>query len=314
MDWETVFGLLTRHALTGAGTWLAGHNLLMTNDPSGVQAFVGAGMLIAGVLWSIGQKYGRVLIDRIVAQRHGINPDAIKAAVLLAAFALFALAAPSARAADMVPVYKAPSTYAGFPYNGSGFYYGLNTFAEIKDSTVDVAGARSGLFQAGAAVGGTVGYQRGNGTSFVAIEAMVNIANTGANAATTATDIKSRYSFEQRVKFGGPLANVLNFLPASSGATFPALPALGAPNGAAHPYLMVGLHESRESVDVLGVARDKWQFKGAVGAGMMQQFANGIAGDAWIEYQPKQGGGFAVGGPISANQGQTYRIGAALLY
>lgn len=312
MDWSTIRGLVARHALSVSAGWLMSHGFLAA-DGSMTEAFIGIGMGLGAGLLSWWQKTGKVMVDAELAKRKGIHPDAIKAAgVTLAMFGILALATPT-HAADMVPVYKAPSTYAGFPYNGSGFYYGLNTFAEIKDSTVDVAGARSGLFQAGAAVGGTVGYQRGNGTSFVAIEAMVNIANTGANAAATATDIKSRYSFEQRVKFGGPLANVLNFLPASSGATFPALPALGAPNGAAHPYLMVGLHESRESVDVLGIARDKWQFKGAVGVGVMQQFANGIAADAWVEYSPKQGG-FTVGGPIATNPGQVYRIGAGLYY
>lgn len=55
VDLSTIIQLIVRHVLTSVGLWLAGHGYL---DSSAVQGFVGAGMMIGGILWSIGQKDG----------------------------------------------------------------------------------------------------------------------------------------------------------------------------------------------------------------------------------------------------------------
>ena len=54
MDWTTIAGLAARHMLTGAGTWLIAHGLL---DAGAQDNFVGGGMILVGVLWSVIQKW-----------------------------------------------------------------------------------------------------------------------------------------------------------------------------------------------------------------------------------------------------------------
>jgi hypothetical protein len=63
----------------------------------------------------------------------------------------------------------------------------------------------------------------------------------------------------------------------------------------------------------MGISKKTWQVKGAIGAGIMQQFSTGVTADIWAEWNPKQQG-FTIGGPQTANTGQGFRIGAALLY
>ena len=56
MDWTTIGGIAARHGLTVIGGALAHDGIL----PDGVtpESFVGAGMVLAGVVWSWWQKQG----------------------------------------------------------------------------------------------------------------------------------------------------------------------------------------------------------------------------------------------------------------
>jgi hypothetical protein len=54
MDWTAIATLIARHSLTSAGVWLAGHGLLP--DGTTAEGFVGAGMTLLGIAWSIWQK------------------------------------------------------------------------------------------------------------------------------------------------------------------------------------------------------------------------------------------------------------------
>jgi hypothetical protein len=54
MDWTTIGALVARHALTTAGGWLAANGFLP--DGTTAQTFVGAGMTLLGVAWSVWQK------------------------------------------------------------------------------------------------------------------------------------------------------------------------------------------------------------------------------------------------------------------
>ena len=56
MDWQTIGGLVARHALTTAGGWLAAHGYLASD---GITGFVGAGMVLVGVAASSWQKRGQ---------------------------------------------------------------------------------------------------------------------------------------------------------------------------------------------------------------------------------------------------------------
>ena len=68
MDWQTIAGLIARHILTTAGGALATSGLI--DKDAGVQAFVGAGMVLFGIGWSAWQKWGKVLVDAKLAQLH----------------------------------------------------------------------------------------------------------------------------------------------------------------------------------------------------------------------------------------------------
>ena len=55
---QTILTLAARHLLTVAGGWLIHQGYL---DASGQEAFIGAGMTVAGVLWSWWQKRGQAM-------------------------------------------------------------------------------------------------------------------------------------------------------------------------------------------------------------------------------------------------------------
>lgn len=56
-----------RHAVSGAGVWLAAHGLI-TNDQT--SQFTGAAVFIAGLAWTTWDKYGRKLaLDELAALR-----------------------------------------------------------------------------------------------------------------------------------------------------------------------------------------------------------------------------------------------------
>ena len=58
-----ILGPLVRHGLTTAGGWLVGQGVI---DKSDTAAFVGGGMVVAGVVWSWWQKHGQKLaIDEL---------------------------------------------------------------------------------------------------------------------------------------------------------------------------------------------------------------------------------------------------------
>lgn len=77
-SWISIAGLAVRHGLTTIGGYLAGKGLLGT-DPTAVENFVGAGMIVAGVAWSAWQKWGKVMITKETAKAKAIPPSAVSA-------------------------------------------------------------------------------------------------------------------------------------------------------------------------------------------------------------------------------------------
>lgn len=308
MDWKTFFEPVIRHALTGFGLWLVGHHMLVAVDPSIVQELTGVAMTLAGIAWSVGQKKGWFSITAviIIVVAAGVGPD-------------------RAYAADMppAPVVKARVLQT---YQGSGWYWGIHTFVENqKITTVDTA-ALGGTFAVGAAVGGTLGYMRGgNGVSWQALEAMASYKNIagGVPVAGDPMLVNSKWSFTQRVKFGGPVDAMLAALP-NMGTIFPALPTLTGGVGTTHPYLFGAVHEDDISESInLPIGR-AWRLKGGFGLGMMQQLgkaqnnpnASTVVADVWAEYIPPSSTvTFGVpAGFIKTNAGRETRIGLSILY
>lgn len=200
-----------------------------------------------------------------------------------------------------------PSVFL-YPYNGSGFYWGVNF---TSDGAIDNSGHGS-FASSGGAYGGTLGYQVGNGTYWAALELMGDWSNAkGGDAFSSSV---TTWSFEQRVKVGSNLLGVLSTLPAAPWAQAP-LPALPQTQGAAalmHPYVFGGAYEHKTDAQLLGMSGSAWKIAPTVGVGVLTQVLSGSVVDVWGEYVAPTTAVPTAFGPVS--QGQQYRVGVSLLF
>jgi hypothetical protein len=65
MDWNTIVAAVARHILGGIATWLVAQGA-MSADPSVTEQFIGGGMFLGTVGWSLYQKKGAKLLDEEV--------------------------------------------------------------------------------------------------------------------------------------------------------------------------------------------------------------------------------------------------------
>lgn len=220
----------------------------------------------------------------------------------IAIIAALACGAPTfALAADLAM--KAPKYVAGYPYEGTGCYKGLNTQGEA--SKVEVTGAQGSTGQLIAASGGvgfTLGCVKGQGTSFIAGEIMGDYKNLGAsNSAINSVpgSINSKWSFEARAKFGGPMQVLLGLLP-NLGSVFPAFPPVSVVTVNSHPYIAFGVR-TEDVTGQLGLNEGRaWQVAPTFAVGVMQQLPDRTVADVWISVSPAASG-FVLGGDNSAN-------------
>ncbi len=222
-----------------------------------------------------------------------------------------------------VAVTKAPvkgsALWNGYPYDKSGFYYGLNTQGGMGSVQASGSGSTGGTAAAtDGSLGGTLGWVWSNGTYFYAIEAMANWTNVSGTVG--GASLTGSASFEQRFKIGTPLAQVMS-LPGfntllANNSTVPPFPALGNGQVASniHPYVYVGVVEDDISLNV-GLNRNRaWEAAFDVGTGMMGQLANGLAIDSWIGVKLQQSAVCFGGGVVCANQGPWYHVGLGLYF
>jgi hypothetical protein len=231
--------------------------------------------------------------------------------------AVLVFACSHARAAD-IPV-KAPaaqSFLSGYPYVGSGFYWGLNSFAAVGSATASAPGLNPNSITTNqGAIGLTLGYTWSSPNVFYAVEGMFDFTNL--NGSAPGLSLNGPAALELRVKAGTPLSNVLAMLPSLGLPTVNPFPALSGTAVATnvHNYLMAGLHADATGLDV-GVASNKqWQFSPSVGMGMMGQLTNAVAVDTWVEaiFASKSTcvGALAA---LCVKQGTKYQAGIAVLY
>lgn len=250
-------------------------------------------------------------------------------AIFAAAIGLASMS-QAACGADMIPL-KAPPPRILQTYTGSGWYYGLHTFAENQKIVPNANGdTLGGNFAVGAAIGLTAGYLwGGNGISWQALELMASYKNVSGAVPTEPTitgaplTVDSKWSFTQRFKFGGPADAMLAVIP-NIGTVFPALPPPPGGIGSTHPYLFGALHEDDISQSIGFDLGRAWRIKGGFGAGIMQTMGksttnpNGAAVvlDLWAEYIPPASA-VTVGVPagfVKTNAGRETRFGASILY
>jgi opacity protein-like surface antigen len=285
MDKTTILGLLARHFLTAAAGWLAAHGLLGP-DPSATEAFVGAGMLVAGVGWSAYQKYGKVAISEALARRHGIP-----AAVMTAA-AVFLLTGP-VMAADM-PV-RAPAAVATVPW--SSLYFGVvgaGAKSEVDTSSEFLAIPGSGNIKpTGLMAGGLVGAGTWVGNLFLGIEAdgSYDFSKADKPCVTGATEtallvsgcqIKSGWFLTQRLVVGAQMNSI-------TGAVRKAAPAsvtqwrdsLNVPSTFAAstvmPYLTGGMAERRTETCIGEDCTKRWLIGPVFGGGLRIPVSSGMS-------------------------------------
>lgn len=253
---------------------------------------------------------------------------------LLTGMALLALVAP-AYAADLPPpILKAPPI-VGYPYTGSGVYAGIGAVGAVANvGTADALG-NTQLAALGAALELTAGYQFGLGANWAAVEVGLQYTNIGATTvvpgilpgSTAVGSVNSKWGFEERAMFGFPIQSVLAVLP-NLNVVFPGLPALPAgvtpANTTQHPYIYAFLRED-DVTAVLAMANgaasfsgQAWQIQPGIGAGIRQQWTNGLVVDtsAGCTFA---GTGFTLGGPpgmggASANLGRDCRAKVGFLY
>jgi hypothetical protein len=230
---------------------------------------------------------------------------------------LVVLSYGQAVAADMpVRAAAAPPVPFVIGYSGNGWYKGVGTFLETNNAQVDAANVTT----AGGALNGIIGYQWANATrsTFGALQGSFAYHNVGGS--NLAGAVTSRWSGEIMAKFGGPITNVLQWLPA--GASFPTLPAVGAAVGSAHPWIGGGVRfqDARGSVadstpgtlDLTPASKHNISAKGFLAAGIMQQYCTAptscLTMDTFFEFNPSQDG-FNVIGDSQAKLGKGYRAG-----
>src|SRR5579864_487668 len=98
---------------------------------------------------------------------------------MFVAAALLAALAGNAWAADQGLPTKAPA-FSGYPYAGSGFYFGIGAEGMVASANVSSVDVGTSLYSAGAALTGTVGWQGTLGRSnWYAVENIVNWTNVG---------------------------------------------------------------------------------------------------------------------------------------
>lgn len=242
----------------------------------------------------------------------------MRKAIALTALLLSPLAA---QAADLPTISKPGLLGSQFPYEATGFYYGLTAIGAAESSNLSVpTGSTGSLVNTGAAIGATFGYQHWSNGSFFAAEGTLAYQNLGGTQATTLSDIQSNVKLLGRAKFGGPWVNFLNMIPAIQSA-FPALPAPSGPSQA-HPYLMVGLHADRiNTAQIMGATGSGWELRPSIGAGVLTQVVNpgttvwsGMVLDTWMEYLPASKGVSVASPTGTANLGNAVMVGASLLW
>lgn len=230
------------------------------------------------------------------------------------------LCSTAAFAAD-APVKAANPLLTGYPYQSSGFYFGAYTEGGGGAVNGSVPGAGSAsLSTTSADVGGSVGYAWGSKGSSVFLAAEAMFGWTNFNGTQQGLSLSGPASFEQRFKVGTPLAGILNLLPNLPNfgpvAPFPIAPT-GVTTSPAQAYFMAGMHEQDISPNFPGLASGKeWRIAPSIGVGLMEQWSNNIAVDAWVEtiFPDKSVCIGPVGSSACAGLGQQVKAGLTFLY
>lgn len=230
----------------------------------------------------------------------------------------------TATAADMAS--KAPPSplaslfNSTYPYQQSGFFFGVYTEGGGGSVNGTVAGVSSAsLTETAAGVGGTVGYAWGQKNSPIAISAEADFGWTNINGDSAGVALSGPAAFEQRFVIFTPLASYLSMLPnlPSLGAVPPFVP-LGSGVTATNLQVgfMAGLDENDISSSFPGLASNQeWRVAPMIGLVAMEQLSNGLALRSWIKTVfPEKGVCVGPIGSACSGLGQQIKVGAGLYF
>jgi len=222
-------------------------------------------------------------------------------------------------AADM-PVKAPPQKPIIDIYATSGFYIGAGVWGEV--GTVHATAPRdvAQALAAGAAGNAVVGFVKGFGNWYMAIELGGNYAglSTSGNgcSAVAACAFNTKYGFEQTIKVGTSNPKLLSFLPSFNFESLLGLaPAGDVVNPLAHYYVMASLRENDVSASYgLAVAR-KWADEWSIGAGMVSNLTPRLSLDKWAKYTSSVGTIALPGTTFAAvRANQKVLVGITVLY
>ncbi len=199
-----------------------------------------------------------------------------------------ALMAGTANAADLpsLPA-KAPVKQTFFtPYNGSGFYVGLEAGGGAGSAGVSgVQGVNNAaLTVTQGLVGGILGYSSdmANGQRYWFVEGDVGWNNFNGN--TAGFSLTGPVSIQMLAGVGAPASQILAFLP-TFGITPPTLPSLpaGVTSSNPHIYIAAGVDIEDVSLAFNATSHSDWQFAPMVALGVESQLSTGGVLGARIE-------------------------------
>lgn len=268
---------------------------------------------------SIGAVYTFVMRTFFTAKITPSSAKGLAAACVLMLAVMLLLAPSAARAADVAT--KAPQSSLatmltnGYPQQGGGFYYGIDT--EAASSTLSGTPASAATIQGD--LGFLIGYAlnlSADGSNFVFVEGLFNISNLNAPG-TSGLSASGPAHFEQRFAFGGPLTNFIGSFSTLSTLknavpTLPGLPA-GITSGPQWPYLFASIHEQDVSVSYGLTTGKEWLIAPGFGVGMLSRLSNNVVMDVWAEAK-LQSNSLTVGPAVSVKQGNGFNVGFALKY
>lgn len=216
--------------------------------------------------------------------------------------ALAALLVGPALAADLpvkAPVAQAVPFYA--PYNGSGWYFGLEAGGGAGSAGVSgVPGVNNAaLTVTDGLVGGIVGFSSdmSNGQRYWFAEADIGWNNLNGN--TAGFSLTGPLTLQGLVGVGAPASQVLAWLP-TFGLTAPTLPGLppGVTASNPHVYFAAGVDISDISTSFNLASNTDWQFAPLVAMGLESQLSSGGTIGARVE-DVFQASAVCVGGQCS---------------
>jgi hypothetical protein len=191
-------------------------------------------------------------------------------------------------AADLPAKSAVATPFTSYPYQTSGFFFGVFTEGGGGPVSGSVSGvSSSSLSELSMGVGGTVGYVWANPSSPVAISLEGDFGWTNINGSTPGFSLSGPAAFEQRVVIFSPIGTLLAYLPGlpnlGTVPPFPVLPA-GVTASNLQIGLLAGIRENDISVNFPGLSSGReWRFGPEIGLVAMEQLSNGAAVRAWVK-------------------------------